>query len=205
MFKLKYTLIILPLLLSACHINKNIDNATAEEQWQIHQQDLKQVVAFQVNGSIAHFSDKSRNYARFFIVQQSEDIYEIKITTPLGGNIVTLKADSEYAELIDRDGRHYTDRDVESLMKKISNINIPLNSLHNWLKGFSDDTSNIKLDNSGRLASTEFMQNANKWNLTIPNYMTRKFKSRQIDLPATIELKHNDEKIRLKIDNWILR
>lgn len=205
MFKLKYTLIILPLLLSACHINKNIDNATAEEQWQIHQQDLKQVVAFQVNGSIAHFSDKSRNYARFFIVQQSEDIYEIKITTPLGGNIVTLKANSEYAELIDRDGRHYTDRDVESLMKKISNINIPLNSLHNWLKGFSDDTSNIKLDNSGRLASTEFIQNANKWNLTIPNYMTRKFKSRQIDLPATIELKHNDEKIRLKIDNWILR
>lgn len=205
MFKLKYTLIILPLLLSACHINKNIDNATAEEQWQIHQQDLKQVVAFQVNGSIAHFSDKSRNYARFLILQQSEDIYEIKITTPLGGNIVSLKANSEYAELIDRDGRHYTDRDVESLMKKISNINIPLNSLHNWLKGFSDDTSNIKLDNSGRLASTEFMQNANKWNLTIPNYMTRKFKSRQIDLPATIELKHNDEKIRLKIDNWILR
>lgn len=205
MFKLKYTLIILPLLLSACHINKNIDNATAEEQWQIHQQDLKQVVAFQVNGSIAHFSDKSRNYARFFIVQQSEEIYEIKITTPLGGNIVSLKANSDYAELIDRDGRHYTDRDVESLMRKISNINIPLNSLHNWLKGFSDDTSNIKLDNSGRLASTEFMQNANKWNLTIPNYMTRKFKSRQIDLPATIELKHDDEKIRLKIDNWILR
>lgn len=205
MFKLKYTLIILPLLLSACHINKNIDNATAEEQWQIHQQDLKQVVAFQVNGSIAHFSDKSRNYARFFIVQQSEEMYEIKITTPLGGNIVSLKANSDYAELIDRDGRHYTDRDVESLMRKISNINIPLNSLHNWLKGFSDDTSNIKLDNSGRLASTEFMQNANKWNLTIPNYMTRKFKSRQIDLPATIELKHDDEKIRLKIDNWILR
>ncbi len=205
MFKLKYTLIILPLLLSACHINKNIDNATAEEQWQIHQQDLKQVVAFQVNGSIAHFSDKSRNYARFLILQQSEEMYEIKITTPLGGNIVSLKANSDYAELIDRDGRHYTDRDVESLMRKISNINIPLNSLHNWLKGFSDDTSNIKLDNSGRLASTEFMQNANKWNLTIPNYMTRKFKSRQIDLPATIELKHDDEKIRLKIDNWILR
>lgn len=205
MFKLKYTLIILPLLLSACHINKNIDNATAEEQWQIHQQDLKQVVAFQVNGSIAHFSDKSRNYARFLILQQSEEMYEIKITTPLGGNIVSLKANSDYAELIDRDGRHYIDRDVESLMRKISNINIPLNSLHNWLKGFSDDTSNIKLDNSGRLASTEFMQNANKWNLTIPNYMTRKFKSRQIDLPATIELKHDDEKIRLKIDNWILR
>ena len=205
MFKLKYTLIILPLLLSACHINKNIDNATAEEQWQIHQQDLKQVVAFQVNGSIAHFSDKSRNYARFLILQQSEEMYEIKITTPLGGNIVSLKANSDYAELIDRDGRLYTDRDVESLMRKISNINIPLNSLHNWLKGFSDDTSNIKLDNSGRLASTEFMQNANKWNLTIPNYMTRKFKSRQIDLPATIELKHGDEKIRLKIDNWILR
>lgn len=205
MFKLKYTLIILPLLLSACHINKNIDNATPEEQWQIHQQDLKQVVAFQVNGSIAHFSDKSRNYARFLILQQSEEMYEIKITTPLGGNIVSLKANSDYAELIDRDGRHYTDRDVESLMRKISNINIPLNSLHNWLKGFSDDTSNIKLDNSGRLASTEFMQNANKWNLTIPNYMTRKFKSRQIDLPATIELKHDDEKIRLKIDNWILR
>ena len=40
-------------------------------------------------------------------------------------------------------------------MKKVSNVNIPFNSLHNWLKGYSNSI-NDKLDNSGRLVSTEF-------------------------------------------------
>ncbi|OCG31323.1 outer membrane lipoprotein LolB [Gilliamella sp. Choc4-2] len=204
MFKFKYILIVMPLLLSACQITPK-DVTSIQQQWQIHQEDLKQINTFQVNGSIAYFSDKSRNYGRFLIIQQSVDRYGIKLTTPLGGNIFTLKVDTNYAELIDRNGYRYIDNNVENLIRKISNINIPLNSLHDWLKGYSNDIANDKLDNAGRLISTSFMQDSKKWNVKIANYIAYSLKNRNIDMPATIELTHDDERIRLKIDKWILK
>lgn len=205
MFNFRYALILLPLLLTACQVTKHKNTATIEEQWQLHQQDLKQINAFQVNGSIAHFNENSRSYGRFFIVQKSIDRYELKLTTPVGTNILTLIAEPDYAEVIDKNGKHYTDYNVESLMNKIAKIDVPLNSLHNWLKGFSNDSINDKIDNSGRLASTEFLQQDKKWLLKISNYMTKTFNNKSVDLPAIIELYHDNERVRLKIDNWILR
>lgn len=206
MTKIKYIfLIILPLFLVACHSNKIKNTVPIQQKWQEHQQALKQITAYKVNGSIAYFNYNSRNYGRFLIVQNSVDSYEVKFTTPVGSNIFTLKAEPNYVELIDKKGKQYTDNNVENLMKKISNINIPFDSLHDWLKGFSDNTGIDKLDDSGRLASSEFMQNDNQWNLKIPNYMTRKYKNKNIDLPSIIELTHGDERIRLKIENWVVR
>ncbi|MWN89846.1 outer membrane lipoprotein LolB [Gilliamella sp. Pra-s65] len=206
MSNIKYTfVIILSLFIVACQATKSQNSTSVEQQWQAHQQNLQQINAFQVNGSIAHMSDKSRNYGRFLIIQQSTDNYEVKLTTPVGTNILTLKAEPNYAQLIDKNGGSYQDVNVENLMRKISNVNIPLNSLHNWLKGFSDNINADKLDNSGRLISTTFMQGNNKWTLKIPSYKTYTYKNKKIDLPAIIELTHDDEIVRLKISDWVLR
>ncbi|OCG59585.1 lipoprotein insertase outer membrane protein LolB [Gilliamella sp. GillExp13] len=206
MSKIKYIFVfILPLLITACQITKSQNNTSIEQQWQIRQQNLKQINTFQVKGSIAYISDKSRNYGRFLIAQQSTDNYQVKLTSPIGSNILTLNAEPNYAQLVDKDGRNYQDTNVENLMKKISNVNIPLNSLHNWLKGFSDNINTDKLDSSGRLLSTVFIQNNNIWTLKIPSYSTYTYQNKKIDLPATIELTHDDEVVRLKISDWILR
>lgn len=206
MSKIKYVFIfILPFILSACQTTKYQTNVSVEQQWQNHKQVLAQINSFQVNGSIAHIGTKTKSYGRFLITQQSENYYDVKLTTPVGTNILTLKAEPNYAELIDNNDVRYHDVNVELLMKKISNINIPLNSLHNWLKGFSDDSQADKIDSSGRLSSTSFMQNNNKWSLKISSYATYTYKNKKIDLPAIIELSHDDELIRLKISNWILR
>ncbi|OCG17968.1 MULTISPECIES: lipoprotein insertase outer membrane protein LolB [unclassified Gilliamella] len=206
MSKIKYAFIVmLSLFITACQATKSQSTASIEQQWQVHQQNLKQINAFQVKGSIAYISDKSRSYGRFLITQQSTDNYQVKLTTPVGTNILTLKAEPNSAQLIDRHGGSYQDANVENLMKKISNVNIPLNSLHNWLKGFSDNIYTDKLDNFGRLVSTVFMQNNNKWTLKIPSYATYTYKNQKIDLPATIELMHDDKVVRLKISDWILR
>ncbi len=206
MSKIKYLFVfILPFILSACQTTKYQTNVSVEQQWQNHKQVLAQINSFQVNGIIAHIGTKTKSYGRFLITQQSENYYDVKLTTPVGTNILTLKAEPNYAELIDNNGARYQDINVELLMKKISNVNIPLNSLHNWLKGFSDDSQADKIDSSGRLSSTSFMQNNNKWSLKISSYSTYNYKNKKIDLPAIIELSHDDELIRLKISNWILR
>lgn len=205
MSKIKYAFIlVLPFIITACHINKPKDTASIEQQWKTHQQILEQINTFRVNGSIAQISEKTRNYGRFLITQESVNHFEVKLTTPVGTNILTLKSEPDFAELIDKNGNHYSDTNIENLMKKVSNVNIPFNSLHNWLKGYSDSSSD-KLDNSGRLASTEFMQNNNRWKLKISSYSTYTYKNEKIDLPAIIELNHDEENIRLKISNWILQ
>jgi outer membrane lipoprotein LolB len=206
MTKIKFALFfILPLMVTACQTTKYQTNASIEQQWQNHKQILEQMNSFQVNGSIAHIGTKTKSYGRFFINQQSKDHYEIKLSTPIGTNILTVRSESNYAELINKNGESYSDTNVENLMKKVSNIDIPLNSLHNWLKGLSDNSQTDKLDSSGRLASTSFMQNNNKWNLKISSYSTYSYKNKDIDLPSNIQLSHNDEIIRLKISNWTLK
>jgi outer membrane lipoprotein LolB len=206
MTKIKFALFfILPLMVTACQTTKYQTNASIEQQWQNHKQILEQMNSFQVNGSIAHIGTKTKSYGRFFINQQSKDHYEIKLSTPIGTNILTVRSESNYAELVNKNGESYSDTNVENLMKKVSNIDIPLNSLHNWLKGLSDNSQTDKLDSSGRLASTSFMQNNNKWNLKISSYSTYSYKNKDIDLPSNIQLSHNDEIIRLKISNWTLK
>ncbi|NUF27139.1 outer membrane lipoprotein LolB [Gilliamella bombicola] len=206
MSKIKYAfIIVLSLFIAACQSTKSQNSTSVEQQWQAHQQNLQQINAFQVNGSIAYMSNKSRNYGRFLITQQSTDNYEVKLTTPVGTNILSLKAEPNYAQLIDKNGESYQDVNVENLMKKISNVNIPLNSLHNWLKGFSDNNNADKLDNSGRLISTVFMQGNNKWALKISSYTNYTYKNKEIYLPTIIELTHDDVVVRLKISNWVLR
>lgn len=206
MTKINYLfIIVLSLFMTACQVSKQQNSTSIVNQWQNHQHDLEEINTFLVNGSIAHFSNKTRSYGRFLINQQSDDRFDIKLTTPVGTSILSLKVEPNYAQLIDKDGNNYNGNNIEDLMSKVSNVNIPLNSLHNWLKGYSNNSSADKLDKSGRLTATEFIQNNNKWQLKIPSYSTYTFKNKKIDLPSSIELNHNDELIRLKISNWILR
>lgn len=203
-------LLLFMLFLSGCQTSSPQEQASIQQQWQQHQQELTKISAFQANGSLAYISDTTKSYGRFLIIQSAPNNYEIKITTPVGSSLVTLITQPGYSELIDKNGKRYADQDVENLMFRLTNINIPLKSLHNWLKGLSDNPTADKLDKSGRLASTEFLQDKglqqnNRWNLKITHYMTRNYKNSPIDLPATLELTHKDERVRVKIDNWILR
>ncbi len=198
-------LLLLPLLLIGCQNTQPKNQLPAQQQWQLRQQDLKQITAFQANGTLAYFSHNGRNYVRFLINQRASDDYQIKLTSPIGTTLLSLTSVADRVELIDKDGKQYVDNNVENLMKRLSNVNIPLNSLHSWLIGLSEDSNQDKLDNAGRLASTTFMQNDNKWDLKILSYMTRNYQNKKIDLPATIELTHDDERVRLKIENWLIR
>lgn len=206
MFNLKsFFFLILSLLLISCQNTQPFDQQRATAQWQNRKQILNKINAFQVNGSIAYFSDKTRNYGRFLITQNAPNDYKIKLTSPIGTNVLTINVTPLRAELINQGGEHYTSQNIESLMNKMSTMNIPFNSLHNWLKGVSNQTHYDKLDNAGRLLSTQFIQNNIQWQLNINNYMTRQYQQKDIDLPATIELKNEHERFRLTINYWILR
>ncbi|MDF7669932.1 lipoprotein insertase outer membrane protein LolB [Orbaceae bacterium ESL0721] len=204
-FNLKYIyLFILILFLYGC--KSVLPEAQITEKWQQHQQELKGIKTFQVNGSIALINDRSKSYSRFLLSQFAPDSYKIRLTTPVGTTIATLTAQPNYAELIDRDGRRYSDQNVENLIFRLTKSNIPLKSLHNWLIGLSDNPNSDKLDSLGRLVSTEFIEDNNRWDLKIVSYKSRSYDNgqRELDLPSIIELTNKDQHVRLKIDKWLI-
>lgn len=197
----KLSLFTASLYLVACtSTNTPIKSDNPAESWAAHQVELKQINTFQVNGSLAYFSDKTKHYARFYLNQKSTNDYELKLTTPLGSSFMTLVAKPTYAQLIDQHGQKYNGQNVEQLLSQLTGMNIPLKSLHDWLIGLSDNPDSDKIDQYGRLKQTELQHNNINWQIVISSYTTKG----KTDLPTQIELTHQDERIKLKMNNWTL-
>ncbi|WP_392565328.1 lipoprotein insertase outer membrane protein LolB [Utexia brackfieldae] len=173
---------------------------TPEHLWQQHQRALSKIVSFKANGSLAYFSNKTKHYARFFFNQISSTHYQLKLTTPVGGTVMELMVKPNFVELTDRNGEKYQGTDVEDLLLELTNMNIPLKSIHNWLLGLSNNPVQDKINQDGYLKEAEFSQNSEMWQLNIQSYNTKE----AIALPAQLQLTHKDDVIRLRINNWVL-
>lgn len=203
----KLIFIILLAFLSVACVTRSIPNVSKQEQeslWANRQLDLAQITAFQASGSLTYFSEETRHYGRFFIQQQRPNEYQLKLTTPIGTSIFSLIVTPYLAELTDNDGNQYIDENVERLMLRLTGIDMPLNMLHNWLIGLSNDKLNDLIDEEGRLIKTNLQQNGQIWDVSISKYSTAQSSNRKIDLPAIIELTKPQSKVQLKINNWKL-
>ncbi|RKS87603.1 outer membrane lipoprotein LolB [Orbus hercynius] len=169
-----------------------------------HQAALSQLINYQATGSLSYITDSTKYYGRFFINQISDNQYQLKLTTPVGTSIFSLTVTPYLAELTDRNGKKYTDENVERLVAKLTGMNIPFKSLHNWFKGVSDNPSKDILDSKGRLSKTMLMQDNQTWLMTITKYDTYSFANKTIDLPAVIELTNQQNQLKMTINNWKL-
>lgn len=207
-FTLKiFSLTLISLLLFACTSTAPMTQEELQQantRWKHHQQQLSQLTAFQVNGSLSYFGTKTKQYGRFFINQKSANNYQLKLTTPVGSTIMSLVVQEGYAELTDHDGKVYTDSNVERIVNRYTGLDIPLYSLHNWLIGLSEQPIIDRIDNQGRLLSSQIQQNALTWQLAVTRYMSKSFKGQPLDLPKELELTRDAEILRVKIDSWTL-
>lgn len=197
--------IFLTLMISACgiHHNKN-DQKLYLAAWKNHQQELTTITSFQASGSMVYYSNKTRYLGRFFINQVAPHEYQFKLLTPMGSPMFSLTVTPYLAELTDSSGQKYQDINVSRLMNQLTKIDIPINTLTNWLIGYSDDASNDVINSSGLLSKTKLLQQNQEWNLTIDKYTSAITASKEIELPATIVLVKQDDKLRITVNNWKL-
>lgn len=203
-FKLNI-IVLFSVIASACITNQHAnDNQEPAVLWQQHQHDLMKINTFQLNGSLAYFSAKTRYYGRLFINQSAPNTYDIKLTSPVGTSIFSLVVTPYMAELTDSDGAKYRDENVEQLVDRLTNMKIPLKALSQWLIGFADNSANDQINTSGLLYKTTLNQANQTWNMTISKYTTARLANNTIELPSVIELVNHDDKLRLTINNWKL-
>jgi outer membrane lipoprotein LolB len=191
------------LVLTACSVNapKGPGKSPDSPQWRQHEQQVRQLNQYQTRGAFAYISDEQKVYARFFWQQTGQDRYRLLLTNPLGSTELELNAQPGRVELVDNKGQHYTDTNAEEMIAKLTGMPIPLNSLRQWILGLPGDATDYTLDEQFRLSSLNYRQNGKNWKVTYSSYDSKT----QPALPSNMELTDGSQRIKLKMDNWIVK
>ena len=191
------------LVLTACAINapKGPGKSPDSPQWRQHQQDVRNLNQFQTRGAFAYLSDEQKVYARFFWQQTGQDRYRLLLTNPLGSTELSLTAQPGNVQLIDNKAQTYTATDAEEMIGRLTGMPIPLNSLRQWIIGLPGDATDYSLDDQYRLRELNYTQNGKTWHVTWGGYTS----DTKPSLPANMELNDGSQRIKLKMDNWIVK
>ena len=191
------------LVLTACAINapKGPGKSPDSPQWRQHQQDVRNLNQFQTRGAFAYLSDEQKVYARFFWQQTGQDRYRLLLTNPLGSTELSLTAQPGNVQLIDNKGQTYSATDAEEMIGRLTGMPIPLNSLRQWIIGLPGEATDYSLDDQYRLRELNYTQNGKTWHVTWGGYTS----DTKPSLPANMELNDGSQRIKLKMDNWIVK
>ncbi|EOI1119214.1 lipoprotein insertase outer membrane protein LolB [Klebsiella oxytoca] len=191
------------LVLTACAINapKGPGKSPDSPQWRQHQQDVRNLNQFQTRGAFAYLSNEQKVYARFFWQQTGQDRYRLLLTNPLGSTELSLTAQPGSVQLIDNKGQTYTATDAEEMIGRLTGMPIPLNSLRQWIIGLPGEATDYSLDDQYRLRELNYTQNGKTWHVTWGGYTS----DTKPSLPANMELNDGSQRIKLKMDNWIVK
>lgn len=202
-FRLIRLLPLASLVLTACTLNapKGPGKSPDSPQWRQQQQEVRALHQYQTRGAFAYISEQQKVYARFFWQQTGQDNYRLLLTNPLGSTELELKAQPGNVELVDNKGKHYTADDAEEMIGKLTGMPIPLNSLRQWILGLPGDATDYKLDTQYRLSEVNYSQNGKRWKVVYSAYDSKT----QPAMPANMELSDGDQRIKLKMDNWIVK
>jgi len=191
------------LVLTACTVTapKGPGKSPDSPQWRQHQQDVRNLNQYQTRGAFAYLSNSQKVYARYFWQQTGQDNYRLLLTNPLGSTELELNARPGEVQLVDNKGQRYTDTDAEEMIGKLTGMPIPLNSLRQWILGLPGDATDYKLDSQYRLSELNYTQNGKTWKVVYGGYDDKTKPS----MPSNMELTQDGQRIKLKMDNWIVK
>ena len=191
------------LVLTACSITppKGPGKSPDSPQWRQHQQEVRSLNQYQTRGAFAYLSDQQKVYARFFWQQTGQDRYRLLLLNPLGSTEMELIAGPGTAQITDNKGQKYTGTDAEEMIGKLTGMPIPITSLRQWILGLPGDATDYKLDDQYRLSQVNYSQNGKNWKVVYGGYDSNSKPA----LPSSLELTEGSQRIKLKMDNWIVK
>ncbi|TCV99688.1 lipoprotein insertase outer membrane protein LolB [Biostraticola tofi] len=190
------------LMLAACTVNTPSGPAKSQTspEWRQHQQSVSTISRYQTRGSFAYLSDKQKVYARFNWQQTTAERYRLLLTNPLGSTEMDLNVQPGAAQITNNQGKKYISDDPQEMIEKLTGMSIPLTNLRQWMLGLPGDATDFTLDDKGYLKQVNYRQDGQQWTVTYQGYHS----DLKPALPANMELRQGGQRIKLKMDNWIL-
>jgi len=192
------------LLLTACGLNTQTPKpgqSTTSPQWVEHQQAVEKITQYQTRGAFAFLTDQQKVYARFNWQQTAPDRYRLLLTNPLGSTELQLDQQGQVAQIVDNKGKRYVSNDAAKMISQLTGMTIPLKNLRQWMMGLPGDATDYTLDDQYRLRELNYSDDGKQWHVVYQGYDN----SQKPELPASLELKQGQQRIKLKMDSWTLK
>lgn len=191
------------LLLAACSapLHQGPAKSQTSPEWRQHKQSVAQLSRYQTRGSFAYLSERQKVYARFNWQQTSAERYRLLLTNPLGSTEMDLNVQPGMAQITDNQGKKYAGKDPQYMLQKLSGMNIPLNNLRQWMLGLPGDATDFTLDARGLLKQVNYQHDGQTWTVVYLSYHD----DSQPVLPANLELRQGEQRIKLRMDSWNLQ
>jgi outer membrane lipoprotein LolB len=157
---------------------------------------IKQMRSWQASGKAAVIENNTSNSTNFNWLQHESNL-TIKFTHPLGFGSAILTGQAEKFKLTLSNGRIINSDDQESLLRKELGLNLPLTSLHYWLRGLADQRLPIKsqtYDQQNLLTSLK----QGDWSINYASYKAY----HGVYLPCKISIFTQNIRIKIIITNW---
>ena len=191
------------LLLAACsvHTPSGPSKSQTSPEWRQHESAVSQLTRYQTRGSFAYISGRQKVYARFNWQQTDAHSYRLLLTNPLGSTEMDLSVRPGMAQVINNQGKKYISDDAQSMIQKLTGMDIPLDNLRKWMLGLPGDAGDFTLDSRGLLKQVNYNRGGQQWTVTYLNYRDDTLPP----MPANLELRQGDQLIKLRMDSWSLK
>nr|WP_133545427.1 lipoprotein insertase outer membrane protein LolB [Mesocricetibacter intestinalis] len=170
----------------------------SDPQWQQHLSRIKAIGHYQNQGQIGYISAKERFSSRFEWQYQGPQNYRLKLYSTVSSTSLMLQRHQSGLTLTDNKGNRRSERDAKLLVREIIGTDIPLEHLAQWLKGQPDENSNYQVGENHYLAGFSYNAEGALWTADYLNYHTQLTPA----LPKDILLKHSDQTLKIRVDNW---
>jgi outer membrane lipoprotein LolB len=179
------------LLLSAC------STLPTQEYQPINVANTQEASNWELQGKIAFKSSTDKFSTNLYWFHHTQG-NELRLTTPLGTNVLTLKNDQGLATL-NVDGKTYHDNNAQALLEGVSGITIPYNDIPLWLTGrIGTHDKVISYNSAGQIKQFSSPDAQSDWKVSFINWQQQSGAL----VPRLLKIERNDVQIRIQTNLW---
>ncbi len=167
----------------------------------LHQQhlaSLSRIQQFELKGRLGVQAD-GKGYSASLIWQHNTDHDDIRIYSPLGGQLARIQKTADGIRLEDAQGQVSVGKDAESLTQALLGWRLPLSGLADWVLGrpLNAGMASLTWDEAGHTLSL----NEADWAIVYQQYQA----SPTAFLPHKLSLKNARVQLKLIVEKWTLK
>ena len=186
-------------ILSACEtlpVQPEVTKTQDESRIQQRQAELAMLQSWELDGRISLVTDEEAWSGQLYWQQSAASDYLIQFSAPSGQGAMQLLGNSDSVELRMANGKSYTAKDADTLLRQETNWELPIESLWYWVRGLPNPELPMKtiLDQQGLIQDLQ----QDDWHIQYKRYQ-------QYDafyFPRKIVIQREDMKVRLIVTQW---
>lgn len=187
--------------LSACTTPPSKPTVPPEQLWEQRHRQLSELDHWRLEGRIGFVSEHDSGSASLYW-EQNGDAYELRVVAPFGQGSLLVQGGPDGVVLQDNDGERVQADDPGYLIWQRTGWVIPVARLRYWIMGMPAEEgplTDYRLDARGRL---ETLRNR-IWTVDYSDYQAIDARD-GLMLPAKVQLKSPDWKIKVAVRRWAL-